>query len=317
MKKILITGGLGFLGSFSIEKYKKEGWKVTVIDNLSTNVISPEDAICDGVDIILKDVLDCDWNDLGSFDSILHLASPVGPVGILKHSGQMADYILKDIYWAIAGAKKCKCPLIFVSTSEIYGYREKAVLLKENDDKLLVGDFSVRNEYSIGKLLCEIVLSNVAKVSDLQYQIIRPFNISGKRQLKNGGFVLPTFVNQALAGEDITVFNTGEQVRAFTHVSDIVDGIYKVSVSDKMNEVWNIGNSDNISTIISMAEKVKEFTDSSSDIKLTDPKTIHGDLYEEAWDKIPDADKIKRELGWTPKWSTDEIIKDVVSYYKK
>ena len=317
MKNILITGGLGFLGSFSIEKYKKEGWKVTVIDNMSTNVISPEDEICDNVDVIIKDVLECNWDDLEKFDSILHLASPVGPAGILKHSGQMASYILEDVYWAIAGAKKCNCPLIFVSTSEIYGYRENAVLLKEDDDKLLVGDFSVRNEYSMGKLLCEIVLSNTAKVSDLKYQIIRPFNISGARQLKTGGFVLPTFVTQALAGNDITVFNTGQQIRAFTHVIDIVDGIYKVSMSERMNEIWNIGNSNNISTIIGMAEKVKEYTNSNSKIKLTDPKTIHGDLYEEAWDKIPDAKKIQTELKWIPTWTTDEIIKDVVRHYSK
>ncbi len=317
MKNILITGGLGFLGSFSIEKYKKEGWKVTVIDNMSTNVISPEDEICDGVDVIIKDVLEYNWDDLKEFDAILHLASPVGPAGILKHSGQMASYILKDVYWAIAGAKKFDCPLIFVSTSEIYGYREKAVLLKEDDDKLLVGDFSVRNEYSMGKLLCEIVLSNTAKVSDLKYQIIRPFNISGARQLKAGGFVLPTFVFQALAGEDITVFNSGQQIRAFTHVADIVDGIYKISLSEKMNEIWNIGNSNNISTIINMAEKVKEFANSNSKIKLTDPKTIHGALYEEAWDKIPNAEKIITELKWTPTWTTDEIIKDVIRHYSK
>lgn len=317
MKNILITGGLGFLGSFSIEKYKKEGWKVTVIDNMSTNVIGPEDEICDNVDVIIKDVLDCNWDDLKKFDSILHLASPVGPAGILKHSGRMANYILKDVYWAIAGAKKCDCPLIFVSTSEIYGYREKAVLLKEHDDKILVGDFSVRNEYSMGKLLCEIVLSNTAKVSGLKYQIIRPFNISGARQLKTGGFVLPTFVSQALAGNDITVFNNGQQVRAFTHVADIVDGIYRVSLSEKMNEIWNIGNSNNISTIINMAEKVKEFVNSNSKIKLTDPKTVHGVLYEEAWDKIPDAEKIITELGWAPIWTTDEIIKDVIHHYSE
>ena len=191
------------------------------------------------------------------------------------------------------------------------------ILLKENDDKLLVGDFSVRNEYSIGKLLCEIVLSNTAKVSNLKYQTIRPFNISGARQLKTGGFVLPTFVTQALTGEDITVFNGGQQIRAFTHVTDIVDGIYMVSVTEKLNQIWNIGNSNNISTIINMAEKVKEYTGSKSEITFIDPKTIHGELYEEAWDKIPDAEKIKTELGWDPTWTTDEIIKDVVRHYYK
>ena len=317
MKKVLITGGLGFLGSYSIEKYKKNGYSVTVIDNLTTNVISPDDSICIGCKIIVSDILDISWDEFDGFDLIIHYASPVGPVGVLKHSGRMAGYILDDIYWAIEGAQKFDCPLIFVSTSEIYGYREKAEFLKEGDYKLLVGDFKVRNEYSISKLLSEIVLSNIAKVGNLKYQIIRPFNISGARQLKDGGFVLPTFAQQALSEKPITVFGDGEQVRAFTYVKDIVDGIYLTSVfNDKMNEIWNIGNSDNVVTINYLAEKVKEFTNSNSEIVHVDPKTIHGPLFEEAWDKIPNADKIKNELGWVPTLEVDEIIREVIKYYE-
>jgi len=245
--KLLMTGGLGFLGSYSIEKYKSEGFDITIIDNLSSNVIEPDDELCKDCHVIIDDILNISWSELeDNFDVILHLASPVGPVGVLKHSGEMARYILDDIYWAIEGAKKYDCPLIFISTSEIYGYREKAEFLKESDDKLLVGDFKVRNEYSMGKLLAEIVLSNTAKVSDLKYQIIRPFNISGPRQLKDGGFVLPTFTQQALKDEPITVFGDGSQIRAFTYVKDIVDGIYLTSVANNhMNEIWNIGNGDN------------------------------------------------------------------------
>ena len=257
MKKILISGGAGFLGTYSIEKYLEEGYDITVIDNFSTAVVKNNDPVLEKVKLIEDDILNVKWTDLEKYDLILHLASPVGPAGILKHSGKMAKYILDDIYWAIEGAQHNSCPLVFVSTSEIYGYREKAVLLKEEDDKLLVGDFKVRNEYSIAKLLAEIVLSNTAKVSDLQYQIIRPFNISGARQLKDGGFVLPTFVTQSLSENDITVFNDGKQIRAFTHVTDIVNGIYLTSQSD-FNEIWNVGNPDNQCTILEMAESSKK-----------------------------------------------------------
>ncbi len=317
--KLLMTGGLGFLGSHSIEKYQSEGFDITIIDNLSSNVIQPDDELCKNCDVIIDDILDIPWTSLdGQYDIILHLASPVGPVGVLKHSGEMARYILDDIYWAIEGAKKYDCPLIFISTSEIYGYRDTAEFLKEEDDKLLVGNYAVRNEYSIGKLLAEIVLSNTAKVSDLKYQIIRPFNISGPRQLRDGGFVLPTFVNQAMDGDSITVFNSGEQVRAFTYVKDIVDGIYLTSVANNhMNEIWNIGNGDNVATINYMAEKVKEFTNSSSNISHVDPKTIHGPLFEEAWDKIPNAEKIKSLLGWTPTLGVDAIIESVINFWRK
>ena len=314
MKKILISGGAGFLGTYSIEKYLKEGYDITVIDNFSTAVVKNNDSILDNVKLIEDNILNVRWTDLEKYDLVLHLASPVGPAGILKHSGKMAKYILDDIYWAIEGAKHNNCPLIFISTSEVYGYREKAVLLKEEGDKLLVGDFKVRNEYSIAKLLAEIVLSNTAKVSDLQYQIIRPFNISGARQLPDAGFVLPTFVTQSLDESDITVFNGGKQIRAFTHVTDIVNGIYLTSQSD-FNEIWNVGEPANQCTILEMAEIVKDKTQTKSDITFVDPKTIHGPLYEEAWDKIPDPGKIDKRLGWVAKYDVDYIINDVINYY--
>lgn len=318
MKKILITGGLGFLGSFSIEKFKQEGYNITVIDNLSSNVISPDHDICKGIKVIIQDILDYKWSESDKFDMILHLASPVGPVGVLKHSGKIASYIIDDIYWAIDGALKHDCPLIFISTSEIYGYRDKAIFLKEEDDKLLVGKYSVRNEYSMAKLLAEIVLANVSKVTKLKYQILRPFNISGARQLKTGGFVLPTFVNQALMGDEITVFGDGQQIRAFTHVKDIVDGIYLVATANEenYNEIWNVGNPENVSSILDLANIVKENIQSQSEIIFVDPKTIHGELYEEAWDKIPDSSKIKNRLNWNPKYSKETIVMDVINFYK-
>ena len=314
-KSILITGGLGFLGSYAIEKYKKNNNKITIIDNLSTNTIEPNDPICDGCEVIIKDILDYKWNSNNNFDMIIHLASPVGPAGILKHSGKMARYILDDVYWAMEGAQMYDCPLIFVSTSEIYGYRDKDVMLQEHEYKLLVGDFKVRNEYSIAKLLGEIVISNVAKTSNLKYQIIRPFNISGARQLPDAGFVLPRFVNQALKGEDITVFGDGEQVRAFTYVMDIIDGIYLTSLHNN-NDIWNIGNHLNKVTINYLAKRVKELTNSTSKIIHIDPKTIYGPLYAEAWDKIPDPKKIQSELNWIPTKNVDEIIIDVINYWK-
>ena len=314
-KKILITGGLGFLGAYTIEKYKEQGCDITIIDNLSTNTIEPADPICNGCNVIIMDILDYTWKKEDKFDMIIHLASPVGPAGILQHSGKMARYILDDVYWAIEGAQLFDCPLIFVSTSEIYGYRDKAVMLQEHEDKLLVGDFKVRNEYSMAKLLSEIVISNTAKVTDLKYQIIRPFNISGARQLPDAGFVLPRFVNQALAGDDITVFGDGEQVRAFTYVKDIIDGIYLTSLYDK-NDIWNIGNPANKVTINYLAQRVKELTNSTSKIIHIDPKTIYGPLYAEAWDKIPDPKKIQSKLDWKVTKTVDEIISDVINFWK-
>ena len=320
-KKILITGGLGFLGSYAIERFTKEGWDIHVIDNLSTNAIDQHDKLLSHATFQNVDVLDYSWESNDTcFDLILHLASPVGPAGVLKHSGKMGRQIIDDVYWAIDGAVQMECPLVFISTSEIYGYRAEAEALKEDDYKLLIGDFKVRNEYSMAKLLAEIILSNTAKVeSRLNYHAIRPFNISGARQQPDGGFVLPRFVKQALSNETITVFGSGQQVRAFTHAEDIIDGIFKIANATDFykNEIWNIGNPQNKCTINYMAEKVRDSLDTLSHICLVNPKDIYGPLYEEAWDKIPNSNKIKSLLGWEPKHDIDSIINDVITYWQR
>mgnify|MGYP003136880983 FL=1 len=318
MKNILITGGLGFIGTHCIEKWTEENWSVYVIDNLSSNAITQDHPIAKDVTYIYGDVIDTNWEKLPKFDLILHLASPVGPVGVLKHSGIMADIILKDIYSVIDGAKYNNCPLVFVSTSEIYGHRDSKTYLSEDEDKVLKGEFTVRNEYAIAKLLSEIVLSNCGKIDkDFKYQIIRPFNVTGAFQLPDGGFVLPRFVKQALEGEDITVYYTGQQIRAFTWVKDIVDGIYLTSVaSDELwNQEWNVGNEKNEETIIYLAKRVKELTSSESRITYVDPVELHGELFSEAPEKIPDATKIRTKLGWEPTKGIDEIIEEVVDFW--
>lgn len=320
MKNILITGGLGFIGSHCIEQWKSLGWKIWIIDNLSSNAIENSNKLTDDTEVIISDILKVDWQTLPKFDLILHLASPVGPVGVLKHSGTMARIILDDIYWAIKGANINKCPLIFISTSEIYGYREHKSYLEEQDDKVLHGEFTVRNEYAIAKLLSEIVLCNQAKInSSFKYQIIRPFNVTGKYQLPDGGFVLPRFVDQALKNKDITVYYSGQQLRAFTWVKDIVNGIYLASTAPDhlWNQEWNIGNELNEQTILYLAEKVKELTGSNSKIIHVDPKDLHGPLFSEAPEKIPNSDKIKKELGWKPTKYVEDVIQEVIDFYRK
>ena len=168
--------------------------------------------------------------------------------------------------------------------------------------------------------MSEIVLVNQGRInSDFKYQIIRPFNVTGEYQLPDGGFVLPRFVHQALNNEDITVYYDGLQLRAFTWVKDIVDGIYLTSVAEDTdwNEEWNIGNEVNERTILYLAEKVKEITKTDSNITHVDPTELHGPLFAEAPEKIPDSEKIKERLGWKPTKGVDEVIQEVVEYYTK
>jgi nucleoside-diphosphate-sugar epimerase len=319
-KKILITGGLGFIGSHCVEKWSSLGWDITIVDNLSSNALPQSHELFKDCKIIIDDILNVDVSNLEKFDLILHLASPVGPVGVLKHSGKMASVIIDDIYWVINAAKYNKCPLVFISTSEIYGYRDRKTYLKEEDPKVLNGDFTVRNEYAIAKLLAEIALANTAKIDKtFRYQTIRPFNVSGKYQLPDGGFVVPRFVNQAIKGEDITVYYDGTQLRAFTWVKDIIDGIYLTSTADDKywNQEWNIGNEKNENSILYMANKIKEIVGGTSNISHIDPTKLHGSLFSEAPEKIPNSEKIKNLLGWQATKGVDEILKEVVEYYKK
>ena len=319
-KKALITGGLGFIGTHLIEKLLSMNYDITVIDNMSTNTIDTDHSLAKQCNVIVENILNVSWKDLDRFDAIFHLASPVGPVGVLKKSGEMAKIILDDIYWAIKVAKINKCPLIFVSTSEIYGHRDEKTYLSEDGDKVLKGSFTVRNEYAIAKLLAEIVLANTSKIDkDLKYQIIRPFNVSGEHQLPDGGFVLPRFVTQALSGKDITVYYTGEQIRAFTWVKDIVEGICLTldAPESLYNEEWNIGNKHNEKSILYLAERVKSLTTSDSKIIHVDPVKLHGKLFAEAPEKIPDATKITNKLGWIPTKQIDDVILEIIEYYKE
>jgi len=318
-KNILITGGLGFIGTHSILKWAQQGWNITVIDNLSSNAIDPDSNIAKTTEVIIDDILNVDAVKLPKFDMILHLASPVGPVGVLKHSGRMAKIILEDIYWAINISRYNNCPLVFVSTSEIYGHRDSKTYLSEPDDKVFHGDFTVRNEYSAAKLLSEIVIANTGKIDkDFKYQIVRPFNVTGAYQLPDGGFVLPRFVNQALKGNPITVYHSGEQLRAFTWVNDIVDGIYLVSEAPDhlWNQEWNIGNELNERSILYLAQKTKELSGSQSEIIHVDPKDLHGPLFSEAPEKIPNSDKIQSLLGWKPTKFVDDVIQEVIEFYR-
>ena len=173
-----------------------------------------------------------------------------------------------------------------------------------------------------------VSLSDV-EVDGYTADIIVPVNLSNPND-GVGGFQFDVIALPALVqlsdvtpsdeenfSADYTVFGDGSQIRAFTHVKDIVDGIYLTSTcpDSLFNEAWNVGNPNNRQTIFEMAKKVKQLTRSESQIIFVDPKTIHGPLYEEAWDKVPHPGKIQELLGWSPKFNVNDILNDVISYY--
>jgi len=182
--------------------------------------------------------------------------------------------------------------------------------------KVVPAKSSARLEYAVGKLAAETALLNLSGTRDLDLRIVRPFNVTGPRQSGRGGFVLPRFIGQAIAGVDITVFGDGKQVRAFTHVKDMVAGIVCAMKNGKKGEVYNLGNPANRCSILELAEEVKRITRTRSRIVFVDPTTIYGPLYEEANNKFPDASKAIAELGWEPRYGRNQAIEDTFLYMK-
>ena len=311
--RILVTGGLGFTGSHLVDLLISEGHDVTVVDNMTTNVIDYESRC----DVILESVSEAVSFFPRNVDIVFHLASVVGPAGVLEHAGSMGMSIVNNVVKLRDFCIENNSLFIDVSTSEIYGHTE---ILHEDADKIC-SKYEIRTEYGVGKLLSEIAVVNKAKVEDrLKYHIVRPFNIAGPRQQPDGGFVLPRFVVAALTGQPLTVFGNGTQERAFTDVRDVCEAIVKIAFSELRNEIWNIGNDNNRVSIGLLAKYVveevkKRYPDKDPEVINIDPREIHGSLFSEVADKLPYVMKIKRLIGWKARIPLTQTISDTVDFY--
>lgn len=317
MKKILVTGGFGFLGSHLVEELLKDKRNsVHVVDNLSTSPL-PLDYLLslmenkDKLTYEIKDLIN--YNPQGRFDQIYHLASIVGPVGVLRHPGNIVKRTTDDTYHVIDIAQKMNARLVDVSTSEIYGGGRDG-FCSENMSKIIQPEITVRLEYAVAKLACEVALVNMVNSTNLDAVIVRPFNISGPRQSGKGGFVLPIFIYQAIHNLPITVFGKGDQIRAFTHVKDVAVGIINAMRYGRKGEAYNIGNIANKTSILQLAQEVVRQTKAKSEIVFIDPKTIYGDRFAEANDKYPDDTKSVIEINWNPKFDKIKIIQDTFHF---
>ena len=321
-KSVLVTGGFGFIGSHLVELLlKKQDARVHVVDNLVTSPIEISGYLeqlghSDRVSYDLCTVKEFfSQNDPPVFDEVYHLASVVGPVGVLKHGGRILQSTVDDGYAVAEYCLKEKAKLCDVSTSEVYGGGRDGYC-SEKDSMIIPPKVSIRLEYAVAKLGCEVAMMNMTKVTELDARIVRPFNVAGPRQSPMGGFVLPRFIKQALAGEPLTVYGDGRMIRAFTHVRDVADGIMRTMCCGRRGEAYNMGNPANKITILELAKKVLEVTGSRSEISFVDPKTLWGPLFEEANDKYPDADRAMNELGWRPFYDLHSTICESVEYIR-
>lgn len=312
--RTLVTGGCGFLGSHLVELLLESGDEVTIVDNETSNVVERE--FFEGrARVISENIYDYCVEGRGygeNFDHVYHLASIVGPAGVLPHAGEMIGFIVDDAY-AVAGACNkfgWNAKLLDVSTSEVYGGGNKGYCSEEMDK--IITKTSARLEYAVGKLAAETALINMKA----NCVIVRPFNIAGPRQSTVGGFVLPRFLEQARANKPLTVFGDGKAIRAFTHVKDVARGLILAMERGEPGEAYNIGNPKNKISIYELAKMVIEITGTKSETQLVDPKDIFGQYFEEAADKFPDSRKAEMDLGWKPTSGIKQIIEDTWQNYK-
>ena len=323
MRNILVTGGFGFIGSHLVERLLDEpDTRVHVVDNMSTSPIDVDTLVAGlpdsgrlGFDVSTVEEFCAQRGGPRRFDEIYHLASVVGPVGVLQHAGRMAGMVIGDTNRIIALALESGARIVDVSTSEVYGGGRDGYC-SERDFKVIQPKVTVRLEYAVGKLAAEVALINTTKVTPLHACVVRPFNVAGPRQSGKGGFVLPRFIGQALRGAPLTVYGDGSMIRAFTHVTDIVEGLVATMTRGQTGEAYNLGNPANKTSILDLARRVLDRVGGPSKIEFVDPKTLFGPLFEEANDKYPDADKSMHELGWTPKYDIGRVILDTVDYLR-
>lgn len=324
MKNILVTGGFGFIGSHLVEALLVgESNRVHVVDDLSTSPIEVQPFIrqlndAKRLTFSFMSVRDYFGRPLDGkevvFDEIYHLASVVGPVMLIERGGRILGDMVADTYTILDYCIQHESRLLDFSTGEVYGPMADGIS-RESDMKVVPAKASARLEYSLGKLACEVATTNATRMTKkLHATIVRPFNATGPRQKPWGGFVLPRFIEQALAGKPLTVYYNGQQSRSFTDVRDIAEGVILMMKHGTSGEAYNIGNPANKCSVLDLAKRVIEITGSQSEITFVDPKKIWGPLFEECADKFPDVERAIHELGWKPRRGLDEIILSSVEY---
>lgn len=319
-KRVLVTGGLGFIGSAIAERYLRRGTTVTVVDSKLSNVLEPREleSKYETVRVIEAPVASyfADADAMAKHDLCVHAASVVGPAAVLGYAGSLAEQIVTDTARIVNACVRCAKPLIYFSSAEVYG---KSGILREDGDIRVPPYYNARIEYALGKLASEAVVLN-SHVRGLHSAVIRSFNVVGPFQSRAGGFVVPTFVQQALGNRPLTVFGTGAQQRAFLGVNDLAEFVVDYVGDGVLSapRIFNVGNPGNGSTIMELARRVIELvkTSNSSVIQI-DPRSVYGPLYHEAesFVKLP-ALKNATELGWRPKQALGDIILETVEYYR-
>jgi dTDP-glucose 4,6-dehydratase len=306
MPRTLVTGGAGFLGSHLCDYFLAKGHEVICMDNLSTgsleNIAHIQSSKFHFIKHNITEYIRLD----GELDYILHFASPASPIDYLELPIQTLKVGSLGTHNALGLAKKKRAVFLLASTSEVYG--DPLVHPQEESYWGNVNPVGPRGVYDEAKRFAEAIAMAYHRTHGVDAKIVRIFNTYGPRMRLRDGRAIPNFIRQALTGEDLTVYGDGSQTRSFCFYKDLIEGLNSLLMSNT-NEPVNIGNPSEM-TIKEMAEKILLATGSGGKViyeplPMDDPKV-----------RQPNIDKARRLLGWEPKVSLDDGLKETMDYFK-
>lgn len=318
--KVLVTGGMGFIGSHLCRHLLHLGQQVHVVDDLSTGSMENIDELADNPDFsyTVADVRDepIMAQLVDRADVIYHLAAAVGVRLIVESPVRTIETNIGCTEVVLRLANKKGKKVLLASTSEVYGKNGK-VPFREDHDLVMGATKKSRWSYACSKAIDEFLALAYHRAHGLPVVVARLFNTVGPRQTGRYGMVLPTFVRQALQGQPITVYGDGTQSRCFSHVEEVVECLAQLADCEAaVGQVVNIGGSNEI-TIEELALRVKEKVGSNSEIVKIPYSQAYEDGFEDMLRRVPDVSKLKRLIGIVPSRDIDDIIESVVKYYRE
>ncbi len=309
--RILVTGGAGFLGSHICDYLLANGNEVIAMDNLITGSTDNIEHLAghDRFHFIKHDVTNYIYIE-GTIDAVLHFASPASPIDYLELPIQTLKVGALGTHKVLGLAKAKGARFLLASTSEVYG--DPLIHPQTEDYWGNVNPIGPRGVYDEAKRFAEAMTMAYHRTHNVDTRIVRIFNTFGPRMRLNDGRVVPNFIAQALRGEPLTVYGDGSQTRSFCYVSDLIDGVCRLLLSDETEPV-NIGNPQEM-TILDFAHEIVHLTGSTSDITLVQPEDVR--VKDDPKVRQPDIGKARRLLSWEPKVSLDEGLRKTIEWFR-